>query len=150
VKLAVAAVAASAVVISLTGCTSGKADGCAEVAELTYKYTKLLDQATVTADRVRAGLPELEAAADELGGSVTAAGEEEEPAFSELQSAMASYNATLQETLDWLDTGSSFDAPEWERLTAEDDTRRADLVEAIADYELVCATTLDQSRLKLQ
>lgn len=147
-KLAIVAVAASAVVISLTGCTSSTADRCAQVAESTYKYTKLLDQATVTADRVRTELPKLESAADELRSSVDAAGGEEQQAFSELQSAMTTYNATLQETLDWLDTDPSSEAVE--RLTAETLDRRAELVGAIAGYEHVCSTTLDQSRLKLQ
>jgi hypothetical protein len=49
---------------------------------------------------------------------------------------------------DWLDTDPSSDAVE--RMTAAIYDRRAGLVEAIAGYEHVCSTTLDQSRLKLQ
>lgn len=52
-KPAIVAVASAAVVISLTGCTGSITDRCAQVAQSTYKYAKLLDQASVNADRVR-------------------------------------------------------------------------------------------------
>ena len=147
-KPAIVAVASAAVVISLTGCTGSITDRCAQVAQSTYKYAKLLDQASVNADRVRTELPKLESAADELGSSVDATGGEEQQAFSELQSAMTTYNTTLRETLDSLDDDPSSGAVE--RLIAENDDRRAGLIEAIAGYEEVCSTMLDQSRLKLQ